>query len=352
MKTFVKIFLLLVACSGFASCGDETDSMGPYTESDVVFSVNSDSIQASGKDEAVFKVTCKGIDVTAQAKIMEKSTMTIISNKIFTSKKPGTYTFVASYGTVNNKEVTVRVVAEKLYLKNLLMMDFTSTECPGCPGMTAFLANLLQQEPERLNLVAVHLPLVNVDSMAILEIGGPLRELVGIKEFPTVCVDLSETFIGAAGWSLATFQPFLDGRGDVGIALAATVANEKVTLDIKVRPSKAYKESSTLSVAILEDGMVYSQLDQLAPGGIVLDYVHNYVVRKYETNVYGDPIPAGELVYGKTYQKTITFNLPKDKEGKVSVVVYVSNSDNKVVNSRRVRIPGSNDFQPVEYVSK
>lgn len=349
MKTQLRLLLFMMLMWSFAACSSDDDSE-PIDGSLLSFTVDRDTIRASGTDEARFTLTYNGKDVTSAAKIMEITTNTLLKGGIFTSEKTGEYTFVASYNSTNTGELKVRVVNELLFRKNVLLTSFTSTNCPNCPMMDDFLKTVLVQEPERANIISAHGPVKFEDPLQIDAIFFPLAEEFGVRDSPAVLLDQSELHVGMLDMSAITALTKV--RGDVGIALETSTQGNKATIKVKVRASKDFDFPCALALVMLENNMI---ADQDRNGQIIVGYVHDHVARSYKTDLFGDPLPAAQ--FGKDKEYTRVFEVvykPADYvEGvwnNVYPVVYVVNvKTNQVLNSQRVKLNGSVDFQYVEY---
>ena len=72
-------------------------------------------------------------------------------------------------------------------------------------------------------------------------------------------------------------------------------------------------DSMRLAVYMLEDGLIYDQRNFTSYyGGAdpIIDFVHDDVLRRSLTNVFGDNIPSDEVGHGKTYSRDFEYAIP------------------------------------------
>ena len=108
-----------------------------------------------------------------------------------------------------------------------------------------------------------------------------------------------------------------------------------------------------LAVYMLEDGLIYDQRNFTSYyGGAdpIRDFVHDDVLRRSLTNVFGDNIPSDEVGHGKTYSKDFEYNIPgMYNKSKIKLVAFVTTGeDRSIVNVRQSKIGETQDFQPLD----
>lgn len=349
MKTKLQFLFLMILLAGFGSCGSSDDDGKdvPGNSDGLVLVADRDTIRASGTDVVKFTLTYDGKDVTSAAKIIETKTLEVVKGGEFTTTKTGEYTFLASYNSINSKELKVRVIPELLFRKNALLTFFTSTNCPNCPRMDDIIKSMLVEEPERLNVIAVHGPVKKDDPLQVPAIFNALSGQFSIRESPSVLIDQAECKVGIV--EMDDVKSYLTARGDVGIALETSSSGNRANIKVTLRASKSFDFPCALAVALVEDGKVSPQDRN---GVIEPDYVHDHVVRSYNTDIFGDRLEANALGKDKEIVKEYKAGYDGSWAG-FSVIAYVVNANtNQVLNSQRVKIGQSVGFQYVEYIVK
>ena len=116
---------------------------------------------------------------------------------------------------------------------------------------------------------------------------------------------------------------------------------------MNVKTMRIYDKSCRVAVVLVENSLNYEQLqDDLSWDKT---YIHDDVVRRYLTDVMGDPLEEGELKAAKLLTKSYTYDIsPLLVRDEVDVVAYIMKSDGTVLNCTRVKLGKSVDFQEIE----
>lgn len=89
----------------------------------------------------------------------------------------------------------------------------------------------------------------------------------------------------------------------------------------------------------------YSTYPATIPG-----YEHNYVLQKSFTHIFGDEIPAAEIVTDGIYTRDFNVAVPANVENNanLSLVAFVmGNENNEVINAQTVRVGQNQEFDQV-----
>ena len=160
-----------------------------------------------------------------------------------------------------------------------IVMDFTATWCVNCPRMTTAIEEASTQSA--FIPICVHFQ----DDMACDD-GKALVSHFGVQAYPTAVMNMdASTLITATSKELILAKLKASASAKAPCLLDVTLgADGKVSVKLSAAESGEY----TLSVALLEDGIVAPQT-----GGSD-SYVHNAVFRGFlQENLLGDPL--GEL---------------------------------------------------------
>lgn len=185
-----------------------------------------------------------------------------------------------------------------------LVMDFTATWCVNCPRMTSAIEEVSAQRA--IIPICVHFQ----DDM-VCDDGKALVSHFGVQAYPTAVMNMdASTLITATSKDLIIAKLNASASGkepcDVDVLVGAD-GNVSVTV------TAAEAGEYTLSVALLEDGVVAPQT-----GGSD-NYVHNAVFRGFlQENLLGDSL--GEISKGSSVERSFS---PGSLSGKYRVVAFV-----------------------------
>jgi len=188
-----------------------------------------------------------------------------------------------------------------------IVLDFTATWCVNCPRMHQAIEEAQAARPGKIIPICVHFQ----DEM-VCEDGQALISHFGVEAYPSAVANMD-----AATLVTATSRDLILAKLD-----AAVSAKEPCALDatwtadgrLTVRVTAAEAGEYTLSVALLEDGIVAAQT-----GGSE-NYVHDNVFRGFlQENLLGDSL--GQLAAEQTVERS--FDVPAAGERKLRVVAFV-----------------------------
>lgn len=333
MKKIFTLCCLFVMVMLYA-CGDSDDNgSGDLTGSELRLVADKTEITNGEGQEVVFTVLLDGKDITQHASIINQQTHKPLTKKKFSSEEAGQFRFMAYYDELESEEVTITVKQQQLFSKNILLMQYTGTGCPACPALTVKLKEMLEYYPEIMIPMAVHVSIPIFDPYEVSLVAGALRKKLGIDEAPSVRIDFS--------LDIEVLNESPDTPSPVGIALNSTLEGRRLTLKAMVKSVKHFDGECKIAVVICENGIHGKQVGQSEE-----DYVHNWVVRKYLTDVLGDKMGEGLPSPEKDFENTYTYDIP---EGMVPenmyAVVYVLNPKDVSLNSRKIEFGKSVDFQ-------
>lgn len=185
-----------------------------------------------------------------------------------------------------------------------LVMDFTATWCVNCPRMTSAIEEASAQRA--IIPICVHFQ----DDM-VCDDGKALVSHFGVQAYPTAVMNMdASTLITATSKDLiiAKLNASASGKEPCDVDIS-TGADGNVSVTVTAAEAGEY----TLSVALLEDGVVAPQT-----GGSD-NYVHNAVFRGFlQENLLGDSL--GEISKGSSVERSFS---PGSLSGKYRVVAFV-----------------------------
>lgn len=259
------------------------------------------------------------------------------------------------------------VVARQKYL----VEEFTSNTCTYCPQGAQVMEQMLKKS-DKIALVCIHGNMQGIDPTTI-EDGDYLAAYLGQKSWPVASFD--RIFISDVGLcaniayeeylqsdAADQFISLLDNYSEpsfIGVDITASVEDNNLNIRVSGRgtvDSKTLLEDYNLTVYVLENGLVYRQLNL---GEWESDYMHNRVLRKVVTPVTGDEIKwVNDSRYSNEYVVPIEAGWTKEY---LHVVAFISKKQNErhpdrelmsVNNANTLKVfPDIKDPQP-EYKPK
>lgn len=346
MKKNILYLLTILSIVMLHACGGGNDDPDPDIVKGLVFSADKDTIYKSGDDKAVFTVKYDGKDVTGKSRIFERTSGTFVDGNTFGTTKLGEFVFTAEYNGEVSPEIRISSIEEVYYQANLLLFHFTSTSCSNCPRMVYGINVAKEKAPGRLIKMSIHGPMAEDDPMQLKPYAEPLMNKYGCYlTYPVAILNGVRRWNEAAGFD--DMKSFLPDQTGIGVALSTRIEGDKAYIDMSVRTMTAYEKPCSVAVVLVENGLHFKQLQD--DGSYDNSYVHDDVIRRYLTDVLGDALEEGELKVAKLLTKSYTYDisslLVRDH---VDVIAYIMKEDGTVLNSTRVKLGESIDFQEIE----
>jgi len=334
------LFLLLIlSCSGSDENGGE-DQTNQYIDLFV------SSTEGFIGETIIFTAFDQdGNNVSASSDFYVNETK--IPSNTHTFNTIGTFDVYAKYGQLTSETKTIEIMPTPITFKqNVVVEDFTGTWCGWCPRVSEAV-RLLKQETSDAIVVAIH----NGDAMQFSQ-EGAIRQAFNVTGFPTALINRQERWASPQPSNVAQVTGKMSGKSYASIAMESRVEGDGLYLKVKVKMGYSY-DSMKLAVYMLEDGLIYDQRNFTSYyGGAdpIRDFVHDDVLRRSLTNVFGDDIPSDEVGHGKTYSRDFEYAIPGmyDKS-KIKLVAFVTaGEDRSIVNVRQSKPGETQDFQPLD----
>lgn len=257
------------------------------------------------------------------------------------------------------------VVIPDTYTKKVLVEDYTGTWCGYCPGMNNVLNHFVNYSSNVIP-VAIHCD----DDPYQFEFQAQLQAEYETTGLPKAQIDRinplqlhSENYvIDYCGTQEAYYQdliqPYLDEAAPLGLAINSQLNGNNLQFEVKVGFVVDQIPNAKLVVYLLEDGLIYDQVNYFAGTGnaacpysnspsVIPNFEHNHVLQKVYTDVFGDEIPASEIAVDALYTRTFDVTIPSNVENteNLSLVAFVmGNNNNEVINVQYAEIGQDVDF--------
>lgn len=294
-KLLFLLPFLAVSCSGNVDPDDQQsgEPVAPYT-----LTVDKDTIESDGKDQAVFTITDANGLILTEGEYLRNTSFHIEEtdewrsgigsdedpNK-FSSIVDGTYTVSAMYkGETCVNSVSVRSRNRSTYEvfhKNVAIYRLTGTWCQYCPYMTEALENVNSYTKEHSIVMEFH----NADEFSVpynstMDLAAFILNRFGTSDdgYPYCVYSIAE---GSGKRTVNDIQRFVRNRlfedpAGTGIKASSTVTGGVLAVNAVVKASSAGKYD--LGMAVLRDNCI--------PGSDAQEEVYNDVVLGISGNFY------------------------------------------------------------------
>ncbi len=287
-----------------------------------------------------------GNEVTTLATITAESG--VVTNPV-TFDNPGTYNVVATFTLPDNSVLTSNTIQVKAvastHTTKVMVEDYTGTWCQYCPRL-AYALDQAVATNSNIIPVALHYD----EDMGFIYI-NQLQSAFGVDSWPNGRVN--RTMV----WNESTSQPvsLLDNRQHMGLAINSSLSGNTISAEVRVHYDLKMNTSNRLVVYLLENGLVYPQVnfyngDPSSPfyqqGNPIPDFVHNHTARATFTDVFGDAIPVAEVETDNTYTVNYTLTVPAvvENTANLELVAFVVGPDDTVLNVQKADLGEDKDF--------
>jgi len=263
-----------------------------------------------------------------------------ISGNEYTPAGRGRHALTALYDGVTSDEVFVTIG----YVQKVLVEDYTGAWCGYCPRLAY---NLEEAENGDINVIGVAIH--NGDAMAY-EYEANLRAEYNVNGFPSGRINRNITW----NESVSQISAYAAGvNGNLGLGLETSLSGSTISVDVKVAYVNTVNNAKIV-VYLTEDNLIYSQVNYMnnnssspwyQAGNPIVNFVHNNVLRKTPTDIFGDAMP--NAVDGDEYTDSFTFSVPASVQNtdNLEIVAFIIGSNGTVINSQRVSLGDSQDYQ-------
>lgn len=237
--------------------------------------------------------------------------------------------------------------------KNIVIEEFTGVQCLNCPTGHAILEDLKTQNPGRVIGVSLHSNFQDDSYPSTKQVltseeaqqienylvfpgykpnGGVNRKYSDAATPTSLCVDYFN-WQGYVNTELTATAP-------VNIILQKTydVLSRELTIDVELHYTQNLTEKNKLSIFLLEDSIVTSQLKP--NNSVDSNYVHENIFRTAVTEVLGDRItntPTAGMVVKRIYKTKALNALWKPEHLKVAVFVHKYENSKEILQGKELK---------------
>ena len=233
--------------------------------------------------------------------------------------------------STEDSEVQLDAIVDGKYKTNVLMEDYTATWCQFCPRVAKKIEDLSSSNANRITPIAIH---VNADVFMFnkyLE----MQTKFSVSGYPFVELHRA----GKWNEQAVKVTDLIAIDSNVGLALESSLKDRTLSLTVKVGFGADLSDLK-LSVYLTENGLKANQKTQgdlgygIGTDGILIDFVHDNVLRASISELFGDAIDTSKSKNGEIYKKTYEYVIPDGYSLKSNIVAFVASKDGKVLNSR------------------
>ena len=179
-------------------------------------------------------------------------------------------------------------------VQRVLVEKFTGPRCTNCPTADATLAAI---HDERVVLVSINHPTGQgvpfPEQPDMRTDGGTVWDnWYGINAIPAAYInrDKGSQYLGDMGTIGGAINQALNDNPSIAMSVTATQTDNGIDVVSTLKYVKENRDELTLTVALVEDSLVYRQL---MPDGTIDDnYLHNHMLRKVITSYWGASVEA------------------------------------------------------------
>jgi hypothetical protein len=238
--------------------------------------------------------------------------------------------------------------------KNAILEEFTGIHCTYCPDGHAIAQSILDNNPGRAFVIAIHQGSFAVPSAGEPDyrtsFGDAIAGQTGLTGYPSGTVNRhvftgSTTALNRGSWSASCDQVMQEiSPVNIGISSEYEASSRQLTIMVELYyTSNAPASSNFINVALIQDSIYGPQTG----GGAGNNYRHMHMLRHFITGQWGDEVTttsAGSLV-NRTYTYTVPAaynNIPAVVEN-MKVVAFVAKDHQEIYTGDEVdAIGGTN----------
>jgi thiol-disulfide isomerase/thioredoxin len=300
--------LLITACS-------KTEDNVPLTMPTAEIEVDELVRKASLRNQEIpFKIiNDMGEDVTALATFYVDGVA--VEGNVFSSDTIGEFEVYGVY-VQDGVEITTNTESFSVIIpkRKIVVEDYTGTWCGFCPRVAGAIQSL-KQETDDIAIIAIHETANSFpDPMHFAQI-QTLKDEFQVEGLPAAKINRTTNWLIPHDNSDVTSIAGQDT--DLAIAINSEMDGSELLVQVNVVSEQAIEATDRLVVYVLEDGIIYDQVNYLngdptSPfynlGDPIPNFVHDEVLRNSLTGVLGNVIPATPAL--NEYVTSFTFNVP------------------------------------------
>lgn len=227
-------------------------------------------------------------------------------------------------------------------VRKVLLEDYTGHKCPNCPEAAALAADLKTSYGDQLILLTIHAGYYSTpdasgdftDDLRTAE-GTEMHDYFAFYAYPSGMVNRTEyqgqRVLFKDDWE-AAIDALVTVSAQADIVLTSSYNAASRTLTCKAETTFLEDLSGTYNICMLivESGIVSPQKNEQE---VVLDYVHNHVLRASMNGAWGEPVGAdGTAIQDELQENEYNYVIPSEWVSEnCGVIVFIYNADTKEI---------------------
>lgn len=273
-----------------------------------------DTIEYNDFDTCGFTVYDNtGTNVTSSSRIFVNSTA--LTGFSYTAASLANVSVFALNGAKTSKTKTlyVKTATPSPFSRKLLVEDCTGTWCGFCPRVANALDNYTASKPNCI-VITMHGGQGSSDPYQFQYISNFMSTIGAGGTYPTAYINRYKKWdetTNILNTELAKWAP-------LGLAIESSTSGSNITGKVKIKYNVTTSKAMKVVVALVENGLIYNQTNYYSPSGgyspslygganPIVGFVHNGVMRKTSTDLYGDAIPTAQQVKNNIYELPFSF---------------------------------------------
>jgi thiol-disulfide isomerase/thioredoxin len=241
-----------------------------------------------------------GNDVTNSSTIYINGS--IATSSTFIASSLANATVYATRNSLTSITKTIFVIAATSpFTKKLLVEHFTGTWCGYCPRVTYALDQYALTHP---NLIIANMHgYAGTSDPFIFQYESQLSSNFSVTGYPTAIVNRYKKWDEVT----TTLNNELSKSAPLGLAIQSSINGTTITGTASVKFNVTTSKTMKIVVLLVENGLVKDQINYFSPSGgatpylygganPIVGFVHNGVMRKASTDIFGDLIPASAQI--------------------------------------------------------
>lgn len=228
--------------------------------------------------------------------------------------------------------------------RKLLFEEYTGHTCGNCPKFTKKLVEKVENDlSEKSVMVSIHAgPFAALDEKYTTDFttdeGNELLNRFKVNSYPGLIVNRANKPISGTLWdgfidSLKTSGVFDEPLFKFNLMSVYNPPTRKGQLYVETTILKDMQNTNlVVGLIIVEDKVVAKQTDYSQTPEDVPDYEHRFVLRNYETSVFGSSLIQGDISANKKQNQVFCYDIDNawiDKN--VKLIAFVGDADNNQI---------------------
>ncbi len=210
-------------------------------------------------------------------------------------------------------------------IRKVLLEKYTGHHCPGCPAGVDRAKMLQDHYGDKLVVVSIHAGWFarvtpgEFDYDFSTETGEEFYDFFGVSVNPIGMINRNEyegsLLLSPSAWAEAMVEYIDDTpQFQLGINMLHHEADNELEVAVEVAALENSDCLYYLSVFLLEDGIVKPQKtnDASYPGGVIMDYEHNNVLRKGINGTWGDQLNESSITAESQFVKNYMVSIDEE----------------------------------------